>query len=443
MNYLALFLLSTMLVLTACGGDESSSHLPAYDDGKDIELTEKMIERIANPHLALGYNHSCFILSNENVSCWGSNQYGQLGHGNKTKEEIEKELLERRKNGDVITEEEIEAEQNKLSSSTPVKVKDSNGVMTGAIKISAGENHTCALLAGGNVKCWGNNSDRQLGNAELSTQGKKASSTAVDVNVADLQGVKAISVGNTYSCALLEAGDIKCWGKIPSGFSANNLLELTNKKPSQLATASAHACVVTEDNQVQCWGDSSKLGHSESEATEVTGIDNALFVSSKGSHSCALLNNGRVRCWGSNLRGQIGNGDGGSITSTVTIPSKNVINLSQVVSLSSGENYNCAVTQLGQVKCWGNNDNGQLGFTSTGSYKQQFYPQVAASGISTAEEVSVSQNHSCARLKNDDVYCWGKNDRGQLGNGQLGNGEKLSDGSSNLSTLSTPVKVQL
>src|SRR5690554_6537500 len=426
MNYLALFLLSTMLVLTACGGDESSSHLPAYDEGKDIELTEKMIERIANPHLALGYNHSCFILSNENVSCWGSNQYGQLGHGNKTKEEIEKELLERRKNGDVITEEEIEAEQNKLSSSTPVKVKDSNGVMTGAIKISAGENHTCALLEGKNVKCWGNNSDRQLGNAELSTQNKQASSTAVDVNVADLQGVKAISVGNTYSCALLEAGDIKCWRKIPSGFSANNLLELTNKKPSQLATASAHACVVTEDNQVQCWGDSSKLGHSESEATEVTGIDNALFVSSKGSHSCALLNNGRVRCWGSNLRGQIGNGDGGSITSTVTIPSKNVINLSQVVSLSSGENYNCAVTQLGQVKCWGNNDNGQLGFTSTGSYKQQFYPQVAASGISTAEEVSVSQNHSCARLKNDDVYCWGKNDRGQLGNGtQKGSDEPV------------------
>src|SRR5690554_5103871 len=255
MNYLALFLLSTMLVLTACGGDESSSHLPAYDDGKDIELTEKMIERIANPHLALGYNHSCFILSNENVSCWGSNQYGQLGHGNKTKEEIEKELLERRKNGDVITEEEIEAEQNKLSSSTPVKVKDSNGVMTGAIKISAGENHTCALLAGGNVKCWGSNSNWQLGNTELNTQNKQASSTAVDVNVADLQGVKAISVGNTYSCALLEAGDIKCWGKIPSGFSANNLLELTNKKPSQLATASAHACVVTEDNQVQCWGD--------------------------------------------------------------------------------------------------------------------------------------------------------------------------------------------
>ena len=413
MNYLALFSLSTLLLLTACGADDSSPASIVYDEGEDIEISADMI---AKPRLALGYNHSCFILNNDNkeVMCWGSNLQGQLGYGNKTEAEVEDEINNIDK---LLTEEETEELLKNLYSSRPIIVRDSNKThITGAIEISASENHTCALLEGGNVKCWGSNSNWQLGNTELNTQHKQASSTAVDVNVADLQGVKAISVGNTYSCALLEAGDIKCWGKIPSGFSANNLLELTNKKPSQLATASAHACVVTEDNQVQCWGDSSKLGHSESEATEVTGIDNALFVSSKGSHSCALLNNGRVRCWGSNLRGQIGNGDGGSVTSTVTIPSKNVINLSQVVSLSSGENYNCAVTQLGQVKCWGNNDNGQLGFTSTGSYKQQFYPQVAASGISTAEEVSVSQNHSCARLKNDDVYCWGKNDRGQLGN---------------------------
>lgn len=421
MNYLALFSLSTLLLLTACGADDSSPASIVYDEGEDIKISADMI---AKPRLALGYNHSCFILNNDNkeVMCWGSNLQGQLGYGNKTEAEVEDEINNIDK---LLTEEETEELLKNLYSSRPIIVRDSNKThITGAIKISASENHTCALLTGGNVKCWGSNSNGQLGNSQLS--GKKTSSTAVDVNVADLQDVKAISVGNTYSCALLEAGDIKCWGKIPSGFSANNLLELTNKKPSQLATASAHACVVTEDNQVQCWGDSSKLGHSESEATEVTGIDNALFVSSKGSHSCALLNNGRVRCWGSNLRGQIGNGDGGSVTSTVTIPSKNVINLSQVVSLSSGENYNCAVTQLGQVKCWGNNDNGQLGFTSTGSYKQQFYPQVAASRIATAEEVSVSQNHSCARLKNDDVYCWGKNDRGQLGNGtQKGSDEPV------------------
>src|SRR5690554_6782299 len=418
MNYLTLFLLSTLLLLTACGADDSSPASIVYDEGEDIEISTDMI---AKSRLALGYNHSCFITAdNGSVMCWGDNKQGQLGNGKRIEPETD---------GEPTFEDGENAEEFKenLFSHTPVAVVNyDNNPVIDAIEISASENHTCALLTAGNVKCWGSNSNGQLGNSQLS--GKKTSSTAVDVNVADLQGVNiiSISVGNNYSCALLEGNSIKCWGTLPSKLFSDELLAINSKNPAQLATASSHACATVENNQIQCWGDSSKLGHSESEATEVTGIDNALFVSSKGSHSCALLNNGRVRCWGSNLRGQIGNGDGGSITSTVTIPSKNVINLSQVVSLSSGENYNCAVTQLGQVKCWGNNDNGQLGFTSTGSYKQQFYPQVAASGISTAEEVSVSQNHSGARLKNDDVYCWGKNDRGQLGHGtQKGSDEPV------------------
>src|SRR5690554_4725375 len=420
MNYLTLFLLSTLLLLTACGADDSSPASIVYDEGEDIEISTDMI---AKSRLALGYNHSCFLTAdNGSVMCWGDNKQGQLGNEAQTELELRDEYYKldpSSKEAKAILE-----QINNLGKSTPTTVKDSNGKMTGAIEISASENHTCALLEGGNIKCWGNNSKQQLGNTEPSTQSKSASSTAVEVT--DIQGAISISASNNYNCALLEGNSIKCWGTLPSKLFSDELLAINSKNPAQLATASSHACATVENNQIQCWGDSSKLGHSESEATEVTGIDNALFVSSKGSHSCALLNNGRVRCWGSNLRGQIGNGDGGSITSTVTIPSKNVINLSQVVSLSSGENYNCAVTQLGQVKCWGNNDNGQLGFTSTGSYKQQFYPQVAASRISTAEEVSVSQNHSCARLKNDDVYCWGKNDRGQLGNGtQKGSDEPV------------------
>src|SRR5690554_2085248 len=439
MNYLTLFLLSTLLLLTACGADDSSPASIVYDEGEDIEISADMI---AKPRLALGYNHSCFILNNDNkeVMCWGSNLQGQLGYGNKTEAEVEDEINNIDK---LLTEEETEELLKNLYSSRPIIVRDSNKThITGAIEISASENHTCALLEGGNVKCWGSNSNWQLGNTELNTQHKQASSTAVDVNVADLQGVKAISVGNTYSCALLEAGDIKCWGKIPSGFSANNLLELTNKKPSQLATASAHACVVTEDNQVQCWGDSSKLGHSESEATEVTGIDKALLVSSKGNHSCALLNNGRVECWGDNLSGQIGNGLG-DLNSVLT-PNR-VRNLSQVISLSSGEQYNCAATVAGQVLCWGNNQYGQLGYVpSKGATHVRPFSSIptVVEGITTAKEVSVSQNHSCALLiseaKEESVSCWGKNDSGQLGNDKKLN---FDDKRTPQSISSTPVKV--
>lgn len=405
MNYLALFSLSTLLLLTACGADDSSPASIVYDEGEDIELSA---DRIAKPRLALGYNHSCFITAdNGSVMCWGANHLGQLGNG----ENIVPDE-------DAFFDEQIEF-VNSLYSSKPLSVVG----VTEAIEISASENHTCALLTAGNVKCWGSNSSGQLGNNELNNQIKIASSTAVDVNVAGLQGVNiiSISVGNQYSCALLEGNSIKCWGKTPSDFSADKLLALTNKKPIQLATASNHVCAVVENNQIQCWGDSDngKLGHTENTEQVVTGIDKALLVSSKSSHSCALLNNGRVRCWGENLRGQIGNGDGGSASNTVKVPTKNVIQLSQVISLSSGEHYNCAVTQLGQVKCWGYNGNGQLGYTSTGSYKQSFTPDVAIPDISTAIEVSVSQSHSCALLVNElekeAVSCWGKNDRGQLG----------------------------
>lgn len=420
MNYLALFSLSTLLLLTACGADDSSPASIVYDEGEDIELSA---DRIAKPRLALGYNHSCFITAdNGSVKCWGANHLGQLGNG----ENIVPDE-------DAFFDEQIEF-VNSLYSSKPLSVVG----VTEAIEISASENHTCALLTAGNVKCWGSNSNGQLGNSQLSTQGKIASSTAVEVT--DLQGAKSISVGNNYSCALLEAGDIKCWGKTPSDFSADKLLALTNKKPIQLATASNHVCAVVENNQIQCWGDSDngKLGHTENTEQIVTGIDKALLVSSKGNHSCALLNNGRVECWGFNLNGQIGNGLG-DLNSVLT-PNR-VRNLSQVISLSSGEQYNCAATVAGQVLCWGNNQHGQLGYISHINRPdvRPFSPSAEiVGGISTAIEASASQSHSCVRLKNDDIYCWGKNDFGQLGNGKKLN---FDDKRTPQSISSTPVKV--
>ncbi len=420
MNYLTPFLLSTLLLLTACGADDSSPTSVVYDEGEDIELNA---DRIAKPRLALGFNHSCFITAdNGSVMCWGANHLGQLGNG----ENIVPDE-------DAFFDEQIEF-VNTLNSSKPLSVVG----VTEAIEISASENHTCALLTAGNVKCWGSNSNGQLGNSQLSTQGKKASSTAVEVT--DLQGAKSISVGNNYSCVLLEDNSIKCWGTLPSKLFNDKLLAINSKNPAQLATASSHACATVENKQIQCWGDrdNGKLGHTESTEQVVTGIDKALLISSKGNHSCALLNNGRVECWGFNLNGQIGNGLG-DLNSVLT-PNR-VRNLSQVISLSSGEQYNCAATVAGQVLCWGNNQHGQLGYISRSNRPdvRPFSPRPEiVVGISTAKEVSASQSHSCVRLENDDIYCWGKNDLGQLGNGKKLN---FDDKRTPQSISSTPVKV--
>src|SRR5690554_1909446 len=278
MNYLTLFLLSTLLLLTACGADDSSPASIVYDEGEDIEISADMI---AKPRLALGYNHSCFISNDKTVKCWGDNKQGQLGNEAQTELELRDEYYKLDPNSKEAKA--ILEKINNLGKSTPTTVKDSNGEMTGAIEISASENHTCALLEGGNIKCWGNNSKQQLGNTEPSTQSKSASSTAVEVT--DIQGAISISASNNYNCALLEGNSIKCWGTLPSKLSSDELLAINSKNPAQLATGSEHACAVVEENKIQCWGDSSKLGHIESEATKVTGIDNALLVSSKGSRS--------------------------------------------------------------------------------------------------------------------------------------------------------------
>lgn len=414
MNYLTLLSLSTIFLLTSCGGSGSSPAPLYYDDAVEIELTSDMLSK---PRLAVGFNHSCFITAdNGAVKCWGDNRQGQLGDNKKTQLELEDEYyaLDPTSNeAKAILQQIIN-----LGKSAPVTVIG----IANAVEISAAENHTCALLEDKNVKCWGNNSKRQLGNTILNTQNKNASSTAVDVTSIQGLAVNSISVGSTYGCALIEGGDIKCWGSTPNGSSAADLLELTNKNPIHLATGSAHACAVLTGNQVQCWGDNkySQLGHINNAAALVTGIDNALRVSSKSTHSCALLNTGRVKCWGYNESGQVGNGERDS--KPVTIPAL-VGGLSKVISLSSGEQYNCAVTNEGQVLCWGNNLDSQLGFTSPAGAPDvrplSPRPKIVV-GLTTAKEVSVSQNHSCAFLSNaaneESVSCWGKNDLGQLGN---------------------------
>lgn len=422
MNYLALLLASTLLLLTACGGDSSSPAPTHNDEGVDIELSA---DRIAKSRLALGFNHSCFITADSgSVKCWGANHLGQLGNG-----------------GNIVPDEDEFSDEiieflNSLYSSKPLSVVG----VTNAIEISAGENHTCALLQAGNVKCWGDNKNNLLGDQNPE---KPASSVAVEVT--DLQNVKSISAGNTYNCALLEAGDIKCWGSRPNSFSTESLLEITHNIPTQLATASSHICGVVEGNLVQCRGDNSlgQLGYSQTEATTVTGIDNALLVSNIGSHSCALLNNGRVKCWGTNQYGEIGNGQGTHVS--VTTPNQ-VRNLSKVKSLSSGVRYNCAATTEGQALCWGNNLYGQLGYVpSKGATHVRPFSSIptVVEGITTAKEVSVSQNHSCALLiseaKEESVSCWGKNDFGQLGNGK----KRTSDEKKTPQSISSvPVKVK-
>ena len=448
-NVLTLLTLSAALLLTACGGSSSNDIPPLFYEFKDLELT---LEDIEAPRLALGHNHTCFITSDEQVKCWGDSKIGQLGNDAITIKELENAYL-----NDDIEQKEYETQKNQLFSNVPVSVKN----IVNATQISSAENHTCALLSDGTIKCWGDNAKGQLGNSDLGNTdpnqpkgGDSASAIPVLVNVDSLDKDKAIaiSVSGSYSCGIFETNGVQCWGETPNGFDADNLELVSNLNPVQLATSyrynrSGFACAVTGDNTIQCWGNSIYLGQAEGSPL-VYDINNALHVSNQGAHTCALLDTGRVKCWGYNPSGQVGV-EPGSEAKTNGIYMPNLLNrIGEVTSLSAAGNNTCAVTQRGSVECWGANSGGQLGYLPPEKNSQNSHINYYSSSPKVIElpskfeaaEVAVGQSHICARarLTNDELYCWGKNDRGQLGNGK-----KLSDGSSNLSTLSTPVKVQL
>lgn len=351
--------------------------------------------------ISSGDYHTCAVTTSGGAKCWGDNFFGQLGDGTDT----EMQTL-------------------------PVSVL---GLESGVASISAGGMHTCAVMASGQAKCWGENSNGQLGDGTTETH-------TAPVNVSGLAtGVKHISAGGLHSCAVLTSGGALCWGSGASGRLGNNGTEdrLTPaevmKLPGGVSSISAgntHTCAVTNAGGAKCWGDnwSGQLGNGSNinalMPSDVSGLLSGVSAISVGHHhTCALTTAGGAKCWGWDVFGQLG--DGGSNTNTTTPVDVAGLNAG-VASLSVGGSHACVVTTTGGVKCWGAGAYGRLG---NGSTDNQSTP-VDVVGLTTgASSVEAGDYNACAMTNTGQAKCWGSNDYGQLG-----------DGSTNLRT--TPVAVQ-
>ena len=223
--------------------------------------------------------------------------------------------------------------------------------------VSAGGNHTCAIMAnGGAIDCWGLNEFGQLGNG---TQ----VSTSHPARVTGITGATVVAAGKDHSCAVV-SGLVKCWGFNGAGQLGDN---------SQIARVSP---------------------------VNVTGISTAVSVAVGQQHTCAALANGTVNCWGSDLEGQLGRNSGGFSKIPVV-----AIGISTAVKVVAGEIDSCALSSTGSVYCWGNGSFGQLG---TGGTSNSRVP-VLVSGISNAVALAMGQRHACALLgdANATLACWG------------------------------------
>jgi len=297
--------------------------------------------------IALGGGHSCALLADHTVKCWGGNATGQLGYATTTK------CSDLGSTAAVID-----------CSRTPTAVPGLTGVKQIAV---AGEEttlelwgHSCALLTDGSVKCWGANDYGQLGDGTITSR-------STPTLVPGLTGVLQIAVGKYYSCALLQAGTVKCWGSPTEGDvggSAGSLPALVDGLAgvTSIAVGGFQICAVLADTTMKCWGSNGygELGDGTTidrlVPTPVLGVTGIVSVSLGNEHSCVLLKDGSVRCCGRNDSGQIGDGTNATPTSFIPIPG-----LSGVVQIALGNDHSGARGADGSVKCWGSNSSGGLG----------------------------------------------------------------------------------
>ena len=315
------------------------------------------------------------------------------------------------------------------TSSSSTSQTGTRTVAKGHDAITAGYEHTCAVLSGGTVQCWGNNSYGQLGDGTTTDSN-------VPVSVTGLTGVTAIAAGGSHTCALLSAAMVQCWGWNPGGQLGNGTTTDSNVPVSvtgitgvtAIAAGGTHTCALLSGGTVQCWGDNTygQLGNENVQSgketntnsnvpVSVTGLIGVTAITAGLDHTCALLSAGTVHCWGWNADGELGNGTnagpqtcGAFACSTVPV---SVGGLTGVTAISAGYNLTCAVLSGGTAQCWGTNTDGQLG---NGTNTDSNVP-VSVTGLIGV--TAISAGTTCALLSAGTVQCWGDNEYGQLGNG--------------------------
>lgn len=303
--------------------------------------------------VAIGSRHMCALLDDSSVKCWGFNESGQLGLGRA---------------------DDIGDARDEMGANLPVV---SLGAGRKALQVAAGDDHSCALLDDGSVKCWGENRRGQLGQGHNDSIGDSPNEMGDAIPAIDLgTGLKAtqISAGGDHSCALLDDGSVKCWGvDIVSGdFGRRTSLgngpdEMGDNLPvvsleegrsvSQISSGDLYACGLLDDGTISCWGNPDVI----SELTRLDDGSSFVQVSAGRKFACGLLNGGGVACWGENKQGQLGLGH------TDTVPEATVGDLvglgsaANAVEIAAGGDHTCALLDDGTLKCWGFNGRGQLG----------------------------------------------------------------------------------
>ena len=384
--------------------------------------------------LALGLDHACALLSGNRVRCWGDNTVGQLGRGDTAP---------------------VGTLPDEVASLIDVDLGETGWI----VELRAGAQHTCARFDDGRLKCWGANDDGQLGLGDVEARGDEGGEMSSALPFVDLGGwARAVATGTEHTCALLTDGLVKCWGNGFDGALGQGDTESLGDAPSEVPRAIASialgegrravdisasfrfSCALLDDASIKCWGTNTRgeLGQGDLDARgdEPGEMGDALaaivlpsapvaILAGLGSHSRASLADGSIRCWGLNSDGHLGIGDADNRGDEAgemgaALPSLDVGG--EIVELSVGGDHSCARLNSGDIKCFGRGLFGATGQGDGGNVGDDATELGALMPILPLPPVTVRSLasgglFSCAITTDDEVYCWGQNDLGQLGLG--------------------------
>lgn len=348
------------------------------------------IERLTFTGVSAGeFHHTCGLVTDGRAFCWGLNNLGQLG-----------------------------VAAVSLSTS-PVATAGSPRLAD----VTAGAAFTCGRTDAGLVYCWGSAARGRLGTG-TTTNTPHPALVPLD------HPLYTLSSGWNHTCGVGGDGRGSCWGEFPqsgnypSPVARTPVSVLGEVSYVTIAAGDGFSCGLGSDSLAYCWGTnlSQRLGNDSLSYTvapvAVAGAIRFTAISAGGLHACGFTPGGAAYCWGANASGQLGGGD--SALMTAARPQA-VAGGFAFTTIATGSRSSCALTTTGEAFCWGANDGGQLGATTSelcNGLPCSRVP-VAVSGGLQFTSISVGDQHACALSTQAVLYCWGKNDAGQLGDGTL------------------------
>ncbi|MCB9595334.1 MAG: hypothetical protein H6719_21625 [Sandaracinaceae bacterium] len=341
-----------------------------------------------------GGNHTCARSESGEVWCWGRNTSGELGDG------------------------------TRITRTRPARVSG----ISDAVQIAVGHSHTCARHDDGGVSCWGNGARGRLGlgtgtPASVPTPTRVEGLTAVD-----------IAAGLDATCSVSSTGEVRCWGNNANGQlgldpATTSLTSPSTPVPtidgSSVSVGAAHACAVTRGGGVSCWGRDveGQLGNGsgdefDSLAPVPVALSEIVEISAGSVHTCARDDFGLAHCWGAGTVGELGDGRRMSSTAPLSVSAPDRMPWIQIAA----GNQSTAARTGARAWSWGGGLN--LGAASG----ERGGPGFIDPPLTSASDVSIGSGHGCALSSDGQAFCWGANTDGQLG-----------DGTNDLSTVPVPV----